>query len=358
MLRPVRSLWIIAGLAVVAAAVLSFSVPRPKPAAPRTRDSQPAAPRPLRPPAAFRPDALASPLSGLPISRLGTSQRPIAVIVENHPAARPQWGLSQASRVYESLTEGPITRYLALFNGAQNAPRVGPVRSIRTQFLNYVAETGAALAHVGGNEDALAMIPTLHLANLDEFHFPGAYRRIFRPGLAYEHTMFTSIDALRDITDERGWGEEGAVPHPAWKDDAPASARPAAQIVTIDFSTPLYQVRWLYRSATDDYVRDLAGRPDVDALTGFVLRATTISIMVVHRVEGRTPIREDTWTYDDVGSGPAWVVEDGRVTPATWHKPWRAARLVFTDRNGAEIPMNRGPQWIEIVPTTVTPAFR
>jgi hypothetical protein len=309
-------------------------------------------------PAPVLSPVVSSALDGLPVSRVAASDRPIAVIVENHPEARPQWGLSRAARVYESLTEGPITRYLAVYRGVANVPRVGPVRSIRTQFLNYVAETGAALAHVGGNEDALVLIPALHLANLDEFHFPDAYRRIPRPGIAYEHTLFTSTAALRAVTDERGWGEEGAVPHPAWKDNAPPAERPASQTVTIDFSAPLYRVRWLYRPSTDDYTRELAGRPDIDGGTGRVLRASAISIMAVRRVEGRTAIREDTWTYDDIGSGPAWVVEDGRVIPATWHKAGRAARLIFTDRTGADIAVNRGPQWIEIIPPTVTPSFR
>ena len=189
------------------------------------------------------PSSVVSALDGLPVSRVAASDRPIAVIVENHPAARPQWGLSRAARVYESLTEGPITRYLAVYRGVANVPRVGPVRSIRTQFLNYVAETGAALAHVGGNEDALALIPMLQLANLDEFHFPAAYWRVPRRGIAYEHTMFTSTAALRAVTDERGWGEEGAVRHPGWKNGVPPAERPAWQTVTIDFSAPLYRVR-------------------------------------------------------------------------------------------------------------------
>lgn len=302
------------------------------------------------------PTVVDSPLDGRPVPRAAAAQRPLAIIVENHPEARPQWGLSRAARVYESLTEGPITRYLAVF-GTQDVDRVGPVRSIRTQFLNYVLETGAALAHVGGNEDALDLIPALRVTNLDEFRFPRAYRRIPRPGIAYEHTMFTSTAALRDVTDEHGWGEWAAIAHPAWKEDAPLSQRPGSQIVAIDFSDPLYRVRWLYRRDTNDYARELAGRPDVDAGTGTVLRATTVSIMVVRRVEGRTHIYEDTWTYDDVGSGPAWVIEDGVVTPATWHKDSRGARLIFTDRSGAEIAMDRGPQWIEIVPPTVTPVF-
>ena len=341
--RP-RSGTILAALALALALDLSGCAPRP------TSEQAPA-------PATAVSTVVDSPLDGLPVPRAAATQRPLAIIVENHPEARPQWGLSRAARVYESLTEGPITRYLAVF-GAEDVDRVGPVRSIRTQFLNYVMETGAGLAHVGGNEDALDLIPELHVTNLDEFRFPQAYRRIPRPGIAYEHTMFTSTAALRDVTDEHGWGEWAAIAHPTWKDGAPPSQRPGSQIVTIDFSDRLYRVRWLYRRDTNDYARELAGRPDVDAGTGTVLRAATVSIMVVPRVQGRTHIREDTWTYDDVGSGPAWVIEDGVVTPATWHKSSRGARLVFTDRSsGAEIAMDRGPQWIEIVPPTVTPVF-
>ncbi|HLW46246.1 MAG TPA: DUF3048 domain-containing protein [bacterium] len=353
MKKHVRGLRIVIALALTAGVSLSGSAPRTQTHAPRPRAHR-AAPPPRR----FPSPVVASPLDGLPVSHVGASQRPIAIIIENHPEARPQWGLTSAARVYESLTEGPITRYLAVFAGTQTVPRVGPVRSIRTQFLNYVAEMGAGLAHVGGNEDALAMIPMLHVTNLDEFRFPRAYRRIPYRGVAYEHTMFTSTAALREVTEQRGFGEEATVPHPGWKDAVPRSERPAAETVTIDFSTPLYRVRWLYRPASDDYVRELAGWPDVDAGNWYTVRATAISIMVVPRVEGRTPIHEDTWTYSDVGSGPAWVVEDGRATPATWHKASRTARLVFTDGRGAEIAMTPGPQWIEIVPSNVTPSFQ
>ena len=188
--------------------------------------------------------------------------------------------------------------------------------------------------------------------------YEAAYRRIPRPGIAYEHTMFTSTPALRGVTDEHGWSEWASVAHPAWKAAAPLSGRPESETVTIDFSDRLYRVRWLYRRDTNDYTRELAGDPDVDAATGTVIRAATISIMIVPRVEGRTAIHEDTWTYDDVGGGPAWVVEDGTATPATWRKASRSDRLVFTDRDGKEIAMNRGPQWIEIVPPTVAPAFQ
>ena len=346
-----RFVSIAAALALAACAALSGC-------GPRTQSRAPQAP-PEAPPAyaTTAPSVVESPLDGQRVSRAVASERPIAVIIDNHPAARPQWGLSGAVRVYESLTEGPVTRYLAVFAATQDVERVGPVRSIRTQFLNYVLETGAALAHVGGNADALDLIPVLHVTTLNEFAFPRAYRRIRHRGIAYEHTVFTSTAALRAAADQQSSSELAAVTYRPWKDDAPPAQRPRAQIVTINFSDPRFLVRWLYHRASNDYVREMGGAPDVDAGTGLVVRASAISIVVVPRVEGRTLIHEDTWAYDDVGSGPAWVVEDGKVLPATWHKPSRSARLSFSDRQGVEIPMTRGPQWIEIIPPTVTPIF-
>jgi hypothetical protein len=279
------------------------------------------------------------------------------VVIDNHPQARPQWGLSRASRVYEALTEGGITRYLAVFSRA-DAGRVGPVRSIRTQFLDYALELDAALAHVGGNEDALDLIPRLPLTDLNEFRYAGPYRRIPRRGVALEHTMFTSTHALRAAADQAGWAERPRAGHLRWKADAPAGLRPASQEVTIDFSGPAYRVAWVYRPLGNRYERILAGAPDRDAATGTVITAKSVAIVVIPRAHGRTRIGEDTWTFFDVGTGKAWAVQDGTVTPAVWRKASRADRLRFLDQAGREIAFDRGPQWVEIIPPDVAPVFR
>ncbi|OXM83349.1 hypothetical protein CF651_26585 [Paenibacillus rigui] len=52
--------------------------------------------------AAARKEQLVSPLTGLPVSAPQTA-RPVMVMINNHPAARPQSGLSQADIVYECL---------------------------------------------------------------------------------------------------------------------------------------------------------------------------------------------------------------------------------------------------------------
>ena len=52
------------------------------------------------------------------------------VVIENHPDARPQSGLDKASIVYETIAEGGITRFLAVFQENEVA-EIGPVRSAR-----------------------------------------------------------------------------------------------------------------------------------------------------------------------------------------------------------------------------------
>jgi len=296
------------------------------------------------------------PVDGEPVPEALAARRPLAVVIENHPAARPQWGLSLASRIYEAITEGGITRYLAIF-GPNDAARVGPVRSARIQFLDYVLELDAALAHAGGSANALDLITTLRIKDLNQFRYADPYRRIRRPELPLEHTMFASTRALRELIDRRGWGGRVSITHPVWKDDASPGLRPPGQTVSIDFSTPAYRVVWVYRPEANDYQRFLAGVPDTDAATGEVVYTKSIAIAVIPRVHGRTRIGEDTWTFADIGSGRAWVVQDGAVDEGRWQKPSRTDRLRFLSAAGKEQAFDRGRQWIEIVPPEVTPVI-
>lgn len=68
----------------------------------------------LEPPKEQSIPAFTAPLTGLPVEQ-PVLERPLAVMINNAPAARPQAGLSQADMVYEVLAEGGITRLVAFF---------------------------------------------------------------------------------------------------------------------------------------------------------------------------------------------------------------------------------------------------
>lgn len=81
-----------------------------------------------------------APLTGLP-SDEAITRRPLAVMINNAPAARPQSGLSSADIIMEVLAEGGITRYIAIFQSEGADETVGPVRSIRP----YLIELGRVM---------------------------------------------------------------------------------------------------------------------------------------------------------------------------------------------------------------------
>lgn len=55
-------------------------------------------------------------------------------MINNHPKARPQTGLTEADIVYEVLAEGEVTRFLAIFQSS-NPKLIGPVRSSRDYYI-------------------------------------------------------------------------------------------------------------------------------------------------------------------------------------------------------------------------------
>ena len=62
---------------------------------------------------------------------------------------RPQAGLDRADVIYEELVEGGVTRFMALYS-TNDAPRVGPVRSVRTVDHKIMQPLGGLFAYSGG----------------------------------------------------------------------------------------------------------------------------------------------------------------------------------------------------------------
>ena len=129
-------------------------------------------------------------------------RRPLAVMIENHIESRPQSGLTSADVVYEAVAEGGITRFMALFYCNLSDVQVGPVRSARTYYLDWLGEYNNPLyAHVGGANtpgpaDALSQIIKYKVNDLNQFSigFPTFWRDYERLGhpVATEHTMYST----------------------------------------------------------------------------------------------------------------------------------------------------------------------
>jgi hypothetical protein len=289
-----------------------------------------------------KPTTVPSTLSGLPVAP-SVNKRPItAVIIENTPYARPQAGLSQAGVVFEALTEGGITRFLAFYQD-QLPNNVGPIRSARPYFLTWDLGFDAPLAHVGGSPKALAEIPQLGVKNLDYMYYPGFYHRISsRPA---PHNVYTSLTNLINLESSKGWTSSNYTGWPR-KPDSPA-ANPNATTINFNLSYSTYNVSYSYNKSTDSYARSEGGAPQIDANTNQQLSPKVVIGMIVPWSQGPLDTSNAYYSvYQNVGSGQAYVFQDGTLTIGQWNKPSAQSPLTFTTTNGQPLKLNAGQTWI------------
>lgn len=294
-------------------------------------------------------------LDGLSYSKDKATRHPLAVVVENHPDARPQSGLNQASIVYEAITEGGITRYLAIY-GPKDATEVGPIRSARLFFMDWLKEYDAFFAHAGGNEDALANIGSYGIKDL--VHSQNYFWRDYKgKAVSSEHTLYSSTDKLYQYASDKKY-DISSSDFEALKFKADGPADSAGKSVEINFSSASYKVKWVYNPTENNYARFLAGQEHKDRVSGDRLFAKNIIIQTVDRtLQPHGSYGDENWVFTTIGSGKATILRDGKIIAGTWKKAGRTSRTKFYDEGGAEIEMNPGATWYEIIPPEVTPAI-
>lgn len=288
---------------------------------------------------------------------ISTSNRhPLAIMIENHPDARPHSGLDKASIIYEAIAEGGITRFMAIF-GPEGTDKVGPVRSARTYYLDWALEYDAFYSHVGGNIDALDLIPQLGIKDLDQFKYgTQAYWRENTKSKATEHTMYTDTTKLWKIAQDNKWNMKADFTMLEFKEDEARDLRPDSQKITIKFSTAGYEVTWDYDKDKNVYKRSMAGSPHQDAISGEQLASKNVIVQEVKRVATVTRINEQGWDMSTVGEGKAKIFLDGKMIEGSWKKTDVDNRTIFYDPDGNQIKFDPGVFWYEIVPpgTAVT----
>jgi hypothetical protein len=286
-----------------------------------------------------------SQLTGLPVSK-EISERPVlAVMIENSQSARPQTGLTSAEIVFETVTEGGITRYMALYQ-TTDPKKIEPVRSVRPAFARWLTGFDASVAHVGGSVAALQLIKEHHAKDLDQFYHPAPYYRDGkRPA---PHNMVAIVKSLRVLQKQLGYNKKSNFADIPRTDDNPA-AKPTATNIVLNFSGPDFLAQFKYDKKTNSYKRFLAGQAHKDAITG---KQITVKNLVVLKVKGH-----DSNSLQTIGTGEALVFKDGKVIKAQWKQSSYKHRLIITDKNGNEIPLNRGNAWFAAIPSGGSVSF-
>lgn len=300
------------------------------------------APEPVEPPAETEPKYTA-PLTGLTIDK-PSDRRPLAVMINNAPAARPQSGLSGADIVYEVLAEGGITRLVAFYQSGGGEVNIGPVRSIRPYLIELAEIYGALPIHAGGSNDAYDQFQHQGKQHLDEITNAGTsfWRSKDRKA---PHNLYTNLPKLLEGAEKRGYPLSSKVPEYSFA--KPEQMTNGEQVTAFDirFLLQSYRVSYTYNKDKQVYLRSVNGEPHVDLNNGDQLSAANVVVMSTsHRVlddVGRLAVDLDS-------GGDALIFREGRMIQGKWK---HANRDIIRFYEGdTEVPLVPGRTYIHIVP--------
>lgn len=286
------------------------------------------------------------PLTGEPLSEALTDlPRVFAVMIDHSADAWPQSGIDDAFLVIEAPVEGGIPRLEAFFFEGQDVAKIGPVRSARPYFIDWANEVDALYTHVGGSPAALDLIATNGTFDINQFfHGTDFWRSTDRSA---PHNVYTSTALLSAYADKKQ--ESGSISAPLYgverfvEPDAQAAERPVNP--TIVFTGGAYISGWTFDPETRAYVRSQNHRPYFSQ-EGDRVRAENVIVlqteMEIVDAVGRREIRT-------IGTGNAWLFQDGEEKDITWKKDSASERLRFYDGEGKEVGLYPGKTWIEVI---------
>ena len=277
--------------------------------------------------------------------------RPIAVMIDNEKGAWPQAGLNDAYMIYEITVEGGETRFIAFFKG-QDTAKIGPVRSSRHYFLDYVLEHDAIYVHFGWSPLAQSNIKTFGINNINGIYDNFYWREL--PKGSY-HNAFTSMSNIMKFATRKKYrttsDKECVV---KFNDkDTNIESEMTANNVKIKYSY-VQNTSYVYDKDRKVYLRSMRGIEHRDRWTNEQFYAKNIIILNVKNELLDDPENKGRQELYNVGTGKGYYITNGEYEPITWKKDSRRSRTIYYDLNGNELKVNNGITWVQIVPVSGT----
>ncbi len=297
--------------------------------------------------------------------------------------ARPQAGLNEAGVVFEAIAEAGITRFAAIYQNPSSAV-IGPIRSLRIYYLQWDTPFDCTIVHAGGSGDALAALSSGGYKDLTE-NYEYMYRGTYKNRLW--NNLFTTSKYLKGFSDNKGYntsnvnGFSRMTPEESKKARAEATAvnklvitEPAqgdtmeTKVTAPTISLRLggwasFNVNYAYDANTNTYLRsyesgnahevykcpseDLGEKNPEDACELTQMAPSVVVAMMVKESKASDNYHEDITA---VGSGKAYIFQNGVVIEGTWKKSSTEEQIKFLDENDEEIKLAPGQTFVTAVP--------
>ena len=291
------------------------------------------------------PDPIYSLMTGEEITDASLNSSPTfcVQIPNGNDGGRPQAGLGQAAVVFEAIAERGITRFAAIFQNP-TVGVIGPIRSLRSYYLDWDTPFDCTVVHAGGSDEALADIRRGGQRDLDESN--DYMWRETGSGHMWNN-LFTSPANLAQFNATKGYTTSNPKTLPrltpeetddilAERDLCAGSSDCIVEIVddiNIQFgASPTFNTVYFYDAQCGDPIQ---------------LAPSVVIAMVVQERTSSDGYHEAITT---IGTGPATIFQNGQAIEGTWTKSSQTSQIVFRDANGDTIQFTPGQIWIAAVP--------
>ena len=329
-----------------------------------------------------------SKLTGLEIASEEENSNPLYCIQIPNGAdgPRPQTGLDEAGVVFEAIAEAGITRFAAVFQNPKSKT-IGPIRSLRSYYLDWDTPFDCAIVHAGGSADAVAAVRAGGYHDLTEsaVYMWRDYGSYWAP-----NNLMTSPTLLAQFAKDDGYTVANPQTLPRLSSEEvvnqvaktkapeancegqeetncekPVSELPFVPEIAVNFgSVPTFNTIYQYDMATNTYRRSYASgeehlvyncadaegsepSPKKDCGIAKQLAPSAVAVMMVDE-------RLDSDNYHHViqtiGTGTSYVFQNGTVIRGTWKKTSKDSQIIFADETGNVIAFTPGQLWIAAIP--------
>ncbi len=277
------------------------------------------------------------------------TDRPIAVMIDNHKDAMPQANISKAYAVYEIIVEGGETRLMALYKG-QDLEKVGPIRSSRHYFLDYALENDAIYVHFGFSPQAKNDIAKLGVNNINGIY--ESEKDFWRVKDKYApHNAVTNTKKILEIANRKDYrvtsDKESVLNYVG--DEINLDSKIIANTVTIPYSTS-NTVKYEYDEESKTYVRYSRGKKQVDWDTNKTVTTKNIIITFCKNTRLNDGENKDRQTIDNIKTLDGYYITNGKAIKIKCEKTSRAGQTIYKDLEGKEIEVNDGNTFFQICP--------
>ncbi|MFD2706880.1 DUF3048 domain-containing protein [Salibacterium lacus] len=283
-----------------------------------------------------------------PLTGKGTNEvpaaRPLAVMINNHPDARPQTGLTEADIVYEVLTEGELTRFLAIYQSG-HPEKLGPVRSARGYFIDLAEGYDAMYVAHGWSPEAKRTLQGGAVPYLNGLFHDGTLFQRSTQRRAPHNSYISYEDALGGL-ESKGYELQKDVPANFYREEGfSAVSADTAEDVSVWYSDK-YVVQFSYNQEDGTYERSSDNTAFAGENAAEQTEASNVLIVEApHRVVDKAGRRQINLA--DGGSG--LMLQNGEALDVQWRN--EGGRLL-PYKDGEKVPFQPGKTWINVIPAS------